>query len=570
MKKSILLILVLVLGPAVICPAAQDTWTQRANMPTARNVLSTCVVDGKLYAIGGGLNPTTGSSAVEEYDPATNKWTKRANLPEAMCGLSTSAIDGKIYAIGGATSPVGVARSSVYVYDPETDTWMRKADMPTARVYLSASVVNGKIYVIGGAPSVYSSAYRTVEEYDPVADTWTRKADMPTARSTHSAGVVDGKIYAIGGMVGGPTPWTGLSVVEAYDPATDIWTRKADMPTRRLCHSVSAVDGKIYSMGGGTSNGDALATLEEYDPITDTWTRKANMPTARWGLFSSAVDGKIYAVGGALVSNVAVATVEEYDTGLGSRSPDFNGDGIVDIKDLLRLIESWGQDDPTVDIAPPPFGDGVVDALDLEVLMSYWGQEIDDPTLTAHWTLDEAQGTIAYDSAGQNDAFLIDGPIWQPDGGKVGGALSFDGVDDYAFAQSGRNPAEGPFSVLAWVKGGAPGQVLISQMNGANWLRADPAQGCLMTDLRGSGRGAGPLLSGTLITDGDWHRIGFAYDGSHRALYVDDILAAEDIQEGLSSSVGGLYIGRGDNPPAGTFWSGLIDEIRIYNRTVAP
>jgi N-acetylneuraminic acid mutarotase len=307
------LVMVMPLGMTSISMAQSGSWSTKAPMPTASNLLSTCVINGKLYAIGGGLSVTTSSWAVEEYDPATDKWTKRANLPEATCGLSTSAIDGKIYAIGGATSAVGAARSSVYVYDPVTDNWMRKIDMPTARAYLSASLVNGKIYVIGGAPSAFSPAYKTVEEYDPATDTWTRKEDMPTARCTHSAGVVDGKIYVIGGMVGGPTPWTGLSVVEVYDPATDTWTRKADMPTRRLCHSVSAVDGKIYSMGGGKSNSDAVATLEEYDPVTDTWTRKADMPTARWGLSSSVVDGKIYAVGGALVSNVAVSKVEEYD-----------------------------------------------------------------------------------------------------------------------------------------------------------------------------------------------------------------------------------------------------------------
>ena len=57
--------------------------------------------------------------------------------------------------------------------------------------------------------------------------------------------------------------------------------------------------------------------------------------------------------------------------------PDFNGDGTVDIKYLLRIIESWGQDDPAVDIAPPPFGDGIVDAVDLELLMSYWEQPVE-------------------------------------------------------------------------------------------------------------------------------------------------------------------------------------------------
>jgi hypothetical protein len=53
---------------------------------------------------------------------------------------------------------------------------------------------------------------------------------------------------------------------------------------------------------------------------------------------------------------------------------DFNGDGKVAVEDLLRLIGSWGKDDPSVDIGPTPFGDGKIGAADLEVLMSYWGR----------------------------------------------------------------------------------------------------------------------------------------------------------------------------------------------------
>jgi hypothetical protein len=74
----------------------------------------------------------------------------------------------------------------------------------------------------------------------------------------------------------------------------------------------------------------------------------------------------------------------------------------------------------------------------------------------------------------------------------------------------------------------------------------------------------------TEIADGQWHRIGFVWDGENRSLYVDDILVAEDTQNNLSSSLGGLNIGCGSNSGAGTFWSGLIDDIHIYNRAVMP
>jgi sugar lactone lactonase YvrE len=252
---------------------------------------------------------------------------------------------------------------------------------------------------------------------------------------------------------------------------------------------------------------------------------------------------------------------------------DFNGNGIVDMKDLLRLIESWNMDDPMVDIAPHPFGDKIVDALDLELLMSYWKQPIDDPTLIAHWAFDEAEGIIAYDSSGVNDAVVVGDTTWMPSGGQLDGALQLNGVDGCAIADQILNPADGPFSVLAWVKGGAPGQVVLSQLNSTNWLGADSDLGCLMTELIPPAVGRFyplPLKSECVITDGQWHRIGLVWDGAKRSLYVDDILVAEDTQTNLQGSDGGLYIGTGKAMETGTYWSGLIDDVRIYNRAVRP
>jgi N-acetylneuraminic acid mutarotase len=544
-------------------------------MPTARNLLSTCVANGKIYAIGGAPGDYTSFSAVEEYDPATDKWTIRASLPEVICGLSTSAIDGKIYAIGGATSVFGTVSSRVYVYDPATDTWTRKADMPTARAFLYASVVNGRIYVIGGAPSGLGFAYKTVEEYDPATDTWTKKADMPTARCGHSAGVVDGKIYVVGGALGGPT-LTGLSAVDAYDPATDTWTRKADMPTARLVHSVSVVNGKIYSMGGGPSSNVTVSTVEEYDPVTDTWTTKTPMPTALWGLSSSDVNGKIYAVGGALSSYVRVSTVEEYDTGLSVPSPDFNGDEIVDFKDFSRLAQYWFQEEPSVDIAPPPFGDHIVDFQDLAVLAAYWLKEVLPVGLVAYWKLDETEGTIAHDFVGDNDGTLSGSPFWQAEGGKIKGALEFDGVDDYVSTPFILNPTTGAFSAFAWIKGGALGEVVISQTNGtgsgAVWLYADSSYGKLATKLTDGNRFTRPLVSELVITDGEWHQVGVVWDGSRRCLYVGGQEVAKDSGSlsKLLSCDGGMSIGAGKTLDAAEFWSGLIDDVRIYDREVKP
>jgi len=251
---------------------------------------------------------------------------------------------------------------------------------------------------------------------------------------------------------------------------------------------------------------------------------------------------------------------------------DFNGDYKVDIKDLIILIEHWGQNEPSVDMAPMAWGDGVVDEQDLEVLMSYWGKEPYDPHFLSHWKMDETDGDVAYDSVGVNDAVVLGDAVWQPEGGQVGGALQFDGIDDYVNTPFVLNPAETVFSVFAWIKGGGPGEVILSQIDGENWLLANPLEGYLETEIEATARGSGPLRSQTVITDNNWHRIGLVWDGTYRSLYVDDELVAMDTahQNSLKSSRGGLNIGAGKNMQPDTFWSGLIDDVRIHSRVVAP
>ncbi len=212
----------------------------------------------------------------------------------------------------------------VEAYDPETDTWTRHADMPTPRNALSTVVVEGKIYAIGGwgfdrpaagwaslDPTVGATDFSTVEVYDPRTDTWTTGADMPTPRSHMAMSAVDGTIYAIGGWVRREGVDAALSVVEAYDIATDSWTRAAaDMPTARWVPSSSVIDGRIYVSGGTTSTGPGASLMEAmrnrvpvvavevYDPASGRWTTDADLATARGWHSTSVVNGTLYAIGG--------------------------------------------------------------------------------------------------------------------------------------------------------------------------------------------------------------------------------------------------------------------------------
>lgn len=55
-----------------------------------------------------------------------------------------------------------------------------------------------------------------------------------------------------------------------------------------------------------------------------------------------------------------------------------------------------------------------------------------------------------------------------------------------------------------------------------------------------------------------------------KILYCEGLAVAEDTQTGLLSSDRGLCIGVGKDYPAGTYFGGMIDDVRIYNRAVRP
>jgi hypothetical protein len=212
-------------------------------------------------------------------------------------------------------------------------------------------------------------------------------------------------------------------------------------------------------------------------------------------------------------------------------------------------------------------GDGIVDVQDLRILVKYL---LEDYPLKAHWKMDESNGDIAYDSIADHDGKLNGNPLWQPAGGMIDGCVMLDGIDDYIETPFVVNPGKGSFSVLAWIQCGTPGQAIISQKGefGGTWLGTDPS-GKLMTGFGDIYFGS--LISETVITDVQWHHVGFVYDLDtlHRRLYVDGVLVAEDntVVSGMPSDEG-LYIGASKDLGAGTLCSGYIDDVRIYKQAL--
>ena len=189
--------------------------------------------------------------------------------------------------------------------------WATKAPMPTARYGAACGQVNGKLYVCGGynTPSQFDLTLSVVESYDPQSDMWATRTPMPYGLGLSGAAVVNDRVYVAGGV----QSWGGYwqSTLFEYNPATDQWTERSPMPTPRYGVACAAVGGKLFAIGG-YSNYQFVNTCEMYDPATNSWTTKAPMPTERFFLGCAVVNGLVYAIGGGNGSGLLEVT-EVYD-----------------------------------------------------------------------------------------------------------------------------------------------------------------------------------------------------------------------------------------------------------------
>lgn|GEM_PF-1552268 len=232
-----------------------------------RGFLTCGTIGGKIYSCGGFCPPFIDTNILksnDEYDPTADTWTIKAPMPTGRYGLTSCVLGGKMYAIGGINSS-DKESNVIEEYDPTTDTWTQKTPMPTKRSGLTSCALNGKIYAIGGFSYDHSTmtetCYATVEEYDPISNSWTIKPPMGNARKEAACCVFDGKIY----VMGGTNFPTLFNTIDVFDPIEGIWTIiKPLMPTPRNGLMLNEINGKIYAVGGQQNQLFAYPTVEEY------------------------------------------------------------------------------------------------------------------------------------------------------------------------------------------------------------------------------------------------------------------------------------------------------------------
>jgi chitodextrinase len=186
-----------------------------------------------------------------------------------------------------------------------------------------------------------------------------------------------------------------------------------------------------------------------------------------------------------------------------------------------------------------------------------------DPDLVGHWTFDEMSGTTASDSSGSNHGTVMNGAVWDA-GGQIGGALNFDGSNDYVSLPNIINPSTTAFTASAWiysdVSTGIRSVLVQEGSNGKKWLYRE--DGLLTTFLLGT-----KLQSTGLIVNGQWNHIAVTYDGTTITLYLNGQSDGATTIGTIESETGGMRIGIAKD--GSTMFDGKIDDLRIYDTALS-
>ena len=193
---------------------------------------------------------------------------------------------------------------------------------------------------------------------------------------------------------------------------------------------------------------------------------------------------------------------------------------------------------------------------------------VNDSNLKAYWKFDEDTGTTANDSSGNGNTGTVSNGSWLP--GKINCCLSFNGTSSSVAdtSASGLPAANAAQTVSCWM-----------------YVSATPSAKATALAVSGSSSGvyigynssttfgvwtySGTLLvSTTTLPSADaWHFITYTLSGSTNTLYIDGTSVNTSTTATNTGAATALTAGM---TPGGTnYFSGDLDEIRVYNRALS-
>lgn len=289
-----------------------------------------------------------------------------------------------------------------------------------------------------------------------------------------------------------------------------------------------------------------------------------------------------FVVGKATILDQEVGEVSSYSLASGpyQLSADLTGDGIVGGPDFIVMSNNWlSYGKPSFLCLSSAFGSkteiDTVPRTSMPICERPFKQTLMQRKplgLVGYWQFNEGIGTEVIDATG-NSPGVINGATWVP--GITGMALSFDGIDDeVVLANTPALDIQGTsITLTAWVqpqtKGVRAGSRIISKRTD---VQGDDVYAMFtyrhLFKFRLKLSTARDLVTQDKFTIGEWIHVAMVYDGTDRHIYLNGNLnsTSQNKSGPVESSNMPVYLGA--RQEEGRRFTGVIDEVRIYNRAL--
>ena len=251
-----------------------------------------------------GGSPITSYTVTPYQGGVAQQATTVTGNPPATSATVTGLTNGTSYTFTvSATNAVGTGPASA-PSNPVTPSptpqgqWGPLLTWPIVAVH-SVLMHNGKLLQWDGWQTP-----EPTEVYDPAAQTFTTVNAPSSIFCSGNVQLPDGRIMTVGGYGVTTTGNQGLVDTNIFDPATQTWTRVANMHLPRWYPDlVELSDGRYVAISGNSTSTSTWAdTPEVYDPTANTWTLLSKVSTSQvheeeYPFSYLAPNGKVFTIG---------------------------------------------------------------------------------------------------------------------------------------------------------------------------------------------------------------------------------------------------------------------------------
>ena len=210
-------------------------------MPVPVHDTAGALVGGRGIVVGGG-NASEQSVVQARHG---NGWRVLGHLPGARSDLTTAVVDGTAYVLGGYDGTVAALPDVLASTDGRH--WKVVSTMAVPVRYTATAVLGGQVWMFGGESN--HAMLRAVQRFDPATGKDRVVARLPRGLGHACAVPLGSRILLVGGRTGTDTL---TDAMWWFDPATKTFTRAGRLPIPLADSAVLVRGNTAWLVGGET------------------------------------------------------------------------------------------------------------------------------------------------------------------------------------------------------------------------------------------------------------------------------------------------------------------------------